>query len=145
EPLLGISRRFATAIYAWELMNEPEWVTSGSGCGETQDHMVGSANMLAFLGEGVQLINDRGFRSTVGFAHYRTMQRLSRTIGATLHQFHYYAGEQGPFSRLSPLAGSPTFVGEFATAVDTPWPGLVTQDAECRLRSIESNGFEAGF
>src|SRR5260221_916956 len=84
HPLLSVSAKHPTAIYAWEMMNEPEWVT-GSG------KPLPLFRMLDFLAEGVSLINSAGFKSTVGFGQYATVHTWDSVgLGVTIHQYHYY-------------------------------------------------------
>ncbi len=157
EPLLAISLRYSEAIYAWELINEPEWVTSSSIAQQVEEGSIPTPIMQQFIDEGVGRINrqqlldgTRAFRSTVGFAHWDTLyQWNSAARGVTLHQFHYYAQEARdlPLHRFSPEY--PCFVGEFATAEERSWPDLrragAPQTVIERLRCIERKGYPAAF
>ena len=93
-PLPKLSVRYRETIYAWELINEPEWVTqmSPTDTGEPgKEKLVPFEKMKAFIREGVGHINDYKFLSTVGFGKYETLSRWdSPALGITLHQFHYY-------------------------------------------------------
>ncbi|MDZ7361160.1 MAG: hypothetical protein ONB46_10590 [candidate division KSB1 bacterium] len=156
EPLLNISAPYHENIYAWELINEPELVTIESSFGNSSSKTVPQATMLRFIREGLGRINAKTgnngrslLRSTVGFFSWKTVFPGSlqwRSLGATLHQFHYYASEaeQLPVHSFSP--NYPIFIGEFATNPrHRTWPGLGSQDVESRLRFIESKGYPAAF
>jgi hypothetical protein len=148
-PLLGLSAAYRDVIYAWELMNEPEWCTRPPGVSpqlfELQRTVVRD-DMRNFLREGVGRINAAGFRSTVGFAHYDTLKEWDSVgLGITLHQFHWYGGYRR-LPRHVYHPGWPAIVGEIATATHRPWAELdQAQDIESRLRLIERRGYPAVF
>ncbi len=149
RPLLAASHPFRDVIYAWELMNEPEW------CTESDDSLIDAWNprriipqqdMLAFLREGVGLINGAGFVSSVGFNRHATLRAWdSPGLGVTLHQFHYYASTpELPRHTFDPRW--PCIVGEFASAPHRPWPELGdAQDVFSRLCLIAEHGYPAAF
>ncbi len=160
EPLLEISLRYPGAIYAWELINEPEWVT------ETQSLMkiradenktVTQDEMVAFIAEGIGRINAKllpdgrqAFRSTVGFAHWDAVEDWdSAGLGATLHQFHYYAPDKREIPKHTFSEEYPCFIGEFATTFQRGWPELSNQDTartiSARLCCVEEKGYPAAF
>lgn len=160
EPLLEVSLRHPHAIYAWELINEPEWVTTDQPLHKhkhEENKTVPQRLMLDFIREGIGRINSRklsngqqAFRSTVGFAHYDTLFDWdSAKLGITLHQFHFYAQKDG---KLPPHIFSndyPCFIGEFATAVQKDWADLknrrLDQSVINRLNLIEEKGYPAAF
>ena len=141
EPLLAISQEHRNALYAWELINEPDWITNGWHPDGRHDHPIGEASMKAFLEDGKHRIRRAGFKPTIGFSLVATLER-SR-ITAEINQFHHYpAGSR----RLAPHTFSPEFpaiVGEFATAESDIWPELGTagQSVLARLRRIEALGY----
>ena len=157
EPLLAMSLRYPETIYAWELINEPEWVTSSSIVQPAAEGSIPTRIVQDFIDEGVGRINrqqlldgSRAFRSTVGFAHWDTLyQWNSAARGVTLHQFHYYAQADHdlPPHRFSPEY--PCFIGEFATAEQRIWPDLqragASQTVLERLRCIDRKGYPAAF
>lgn len=160
EPLLEISLRYPQTIYAWELMNEPEWVTTDKPPDKfrpDENKTIPLDRMLSFLRRGIGRINHRrlpngrqAFRSTVGFAHHDTLfDWNSAGLGVTLHQFHFYAQKDG---KLPPNVFSedyPCFIGEFATAVQKDWTDLkkrkLVQSVRNRLDLIEERGYPAAF
>lgn len=160
EPLLEVSLRHPQAIYAWELMNEPEWVTTNKPLEEhssQENKTVPLEKMLDFLRKGIGRINGKrlpngqqAFRSTVGFAHHDTLFDWdSAGLGITLHQFHFYAQKDGT---LPPNVFSDEyscFVGEFATAVQKDWTDLkkrkLDQSVINRLNLLEERGYPAAF
>lgn len=116
KPLLELTWRpeYRDLLYAWELVNEPEWVTYTDK--PTPERPLAVEDMRAFIREGAALINALGydatarrgyFRSTVGFAMYHSLFDRpafqdsfgvwrpagwnSPGLGLTLHQFHHYA------------------------------------------------------
>ena len=141
EPLLAISQEHRNALYAWELINEPDWITNGWHPDGRHDHPIGEASMKAFLEDGKHRIRRAGFKPTIGFSLVATLER-SR-ITAEINQFHHYpAGSR----RLAPHTFSPEFpaiVGEFATAESDIWPELGTagQSVLARLRRIDALGY----
>lgn len=143
QPLLRAAQAQADAIYAFEIMNEPEWCTKNSGTGQeyfNANKTVPADAMQAFLREGLGRINAAGLRSTVGLAAHGTLSRWP-DLGATLHQFHYY-GEPAvvPPHRFDPRW--PAIVGEIATSGLKPWSELPPdQDVYQRLRHLEGKGY----
>jgi hypothetical protein len=165
EPLLEASLRHPQTIYAWELINEPEWVTAEKPLIKyrpEENKTVPKEHMLEFIREGIGRINGKrhsngqradsqqAFRSTVGFAHYDTLFDWdSAALGITLHQFHFYAQNDGKLPPHIFSAEYPCFIGEFATAVQKDWTDLkkkkVSQTVPNRLKWIEEKGYPAAF
>lgn len=164
EPLLSISRRYRDIVYAWELINEPEWVTLGLRLeGATYRPTVPLGKMLEFIREGIGRINASRFRSSVGYASYariseweeRSQKEFGKSLGITLHQFHYYPYKEKylrvfkrrpkiPLHVFDPRW--PCFIGEFASsALSQPWPELRSQDIYSQLKLIERKGFPSAF
>ncbi len=148
-PLLQCSADFPDVIYAWEVINEPEWCTSAPEqplSALDPRKPVRRDEMRAFISRGASLINEAGFLSTVGFAYHASLRQWdSPGMGLTLHQFHYYA-EPGhiPVHNFDPRW--PVIVGEIATAPHRPWPELgARQDVESRLRLLAEKGYPATF
>jgi len=160
EPLLEVSLRYPQAIYAWELMNEPEWVTATKPLAKyrpEENKTVRQGAMFDFLNEGIGRINGKhlpngssAFRSTIGFAHYDTLFDWdSAALGVTLHQFHFYAQNDGKLPKHIFSPDYPCFIGEFATAVQKDWTDLkkkkLGQTIPNRLNWIEEKGYPAAF
>ena len=156
QPLLEAARPYRDVVYGWDLINEPEWCVRSPGLGVARGPRptVRRADMLGFLRDGVRMINDAGFRSSIGFARYGTLRAWqSVALGVRLHQFHYY----GTPSSVPPHTfhlDYPIIVGEIATAPHHPWPDLASTehlvDARTdllfnRLRHLESKGYPAAF
>jgi hypothetical protein len=125
EPLLRASRDHAGTIYAWELINEPEWITNGWHPDRRRDHPISGPAMRAFLEEGKQRIRAAGFKATIGFALFETLSK-SR-ITADVNQFHHYPGGTRRLPRHAFDPQFPGIVGEFATAATDIWPDLLIQ------------------
>jgi len=140
QPLLNVSLRHPTAVYAWEMINEPDWVT-GTG------KQVSLQHMLDFLAEGVSLINTAGFKSTVGFGKYATVQGWdSEGLGITMHQFHYYNSPSHlPPSNYNPQW--PLILGEIPTVAGSGlFPELgATNTLSDRLNLASQKGYPITF
>jgi hypothetical protein len=141
EPLLQVSRARADAIYAWELINEPDWVTTRWHPNPLARPPVPEAAMRAFIDEGKQQVRAAGFKPTIGFASTGLLQR-SR-ITAEINQFHYYPDgglQLGPH-RFDP--GFPEIIGECATATTDVWPDLPSDEQGIlhRLKVARDRGY----
>jgi hypothetical protein len=159
NPLLEVSAQYHDFIYAWELINEPEWVVRRFSLFGKKDtnRKVSLKEMKEFIATGVRLINYNklsdgrpAFQSSVGFAHWDTLHQWdSAGLGITLHQFHYYAQKNCELPPYWDLQLTPCIVGEFATAVDRPWPDLINMNKDQtianKLRCIEEKGYPACF
>ncbi|MCG3161420.1 MAG: hypothetical protein JMDDDDMK_02603 [Acidobacteria bacterium] len=160
EPLLEISLRYPGAIYAWELINEPEWVTETRSLMRIrpdENKTVTQDEMSAFIAEGVGRINAKrlpdgrqAFRSTVGFAHWDAIRDWdSAGLGVTLHQFHYYAPDKREIPKHNFSDEYPCFVGEFATTFHRGWPDLKKQDLartiSARLQCLDGKCYPSVF
>lgn len=160
DPLLDISQRYPESIYAWELINEPEWVIrrwSPLFWRRDRNRTIPLKRMREFLAAGMDRIRTRrlpdgspALRATVGFAHYETLADWdSSGLGITLHQFHYYAQNQAAVPPHSGSAHQPCFIGELATAVEREWPELqdrqLPQNVSRRLEWLAGKGYPAAF
>jgi hypothetical protein len=135
------------AVYAWELINEPEWIMRRLPF--TSSFRMPVEVVCRFMQTGLSAIRDHGFTATVGFARARTLRALLGKLPALdLNQVHYY-----PRWRLARLAdarfanGRPSVLGEFATRGDLlgPWPDLPAsrQDIAARLVHAQHRGYQA--
>lgn len=159
DPLLEISLRYHDTIYAWELINEPEWVSESRRrpARLNMNKTVMRDQMQAFIAEGAGRINakrlpdgHRAFRSTIGFAHWDAIETWdSAGLGLTLNQFHYYAPDRREIPKRAFFGESPCFIGEFATTFHRGWPELKKRDKaqtiSARLKLIEEKGYPAAF
>jgi hypothetical protein len=140
-PLLEVSEAHRNAVYAWELINEPEWITRGWHPDPRAECPIEEDEMRAFLDEGQARIRGAGFQSTVGFASVDTL-RASGVV-AEINQFHHYPGGT---RRLDPhrfQGGCPTILGEFASAPNDIWPELspTAQTVFDRLTLAANRGY----
>ncbi len=159
EPLLDASLQYPDTLYAWELINEPEWAvrTFWNLFGKCKNRTVPLDEMKEFIAEGVDRINKKkspdgsgAFQSSVGFAHWETMDTWdAEKLGITLHQFHYYAQKNRRLPEHSELTSHPCVVGEFATAAERDWPDLSLRNKDQttanRLCCIENKEYPACF
>jgi hypothetical protein len=156
EPLLACSMSYRESIYAWELINEPEWAVRNF-LPFARSRTVSKKEMQLFLAEGMHRVNRNrlpdgtgAFQSSIGFAHWKSMGNWNaEDLGITLHQFHYYAQRNRDLPIYSRLKVRPCVVGEFATAVEREWPALRSvknkQTTADRLSCIEEKGYPACF
>ncbi|MEM9072641.1 MAG: hypothetical protein AAGE52_29305 [Myxococcota bacterium] len=134
SPLLEVSKRHPRAIGAWEVINEPDWVTEGGplharlrdGRIHAMPKTVSSRSMCVFLERAVDRIVSAGFLSSIGFKQgnpdwitprlFRRLQALSRS-DRYLHQLHYYPSlhEPAPLPHHKRLPFRPCVVGEMPT------------------------------
>lgn len=145
EPLLRISQDHRDIIFAWEIINEPEWVTNGWHPHPSDRPLpTNERQMTTFLTEGIRQVRKFGFKATVGFAKIDTIRRTG--IFADINQFHHYSHPHRPIRlpRQSFDRRWPSIIGEFATSSDKDiWPELqmVGQRVLNRLRYAESMGY----
>ena len=140
-PLLDVSERHPNEIFAWELINEPEWITNGWHPRDRRSLPVDEAAMAAFLDEGARRIRQAGVKATVGFASADTLRRTALT--GDISQFHHYPGGRRTLEACTPEGASPGIIGEFATASADRWPefGRKDQGLLNRLRLAEARGY----
>jgi hypothetical protein len=159
DPLLSLSMQYRESIYAWELVNEPEWVVPRFWLWwkNSKECTVSRKEMKEFITEGMRRINAKqlpeggsAFQSSVGFAHWDSLDTWDvEDLGIILPQFHYYAQQNRELPGFSNRTGRSCIVGEFATAAEKDWPDLKALNAEQtttnRLRCIENKGYPACF
>jgi hypothetical protein len=141
DPLLRVSARHADVIYAWELINEPDWITKGWHFSLFGDSPVSETAMNEFLEDGKERIRAAGFKPTIGFGSIDTLRQSGVT--AEINQFHYYPDGRAP---LEPHRFDPRFpgiLGEFATAATDVWPDLASdvQGVGNRLQLAAERGY----
>lgn len=141
DPLLRVSQRHSDVLYAWELINEPEWITSGWNPDGKMNHPVDAASMHAFLEEGKARIRAAGLRPTIGFASIDTLRKTGVT--AEINQFHHYPGGRKTLERHPFNPQYPGIVGEFASSTADIWPELKKKGQRVlnRLRQAEAQGY----
>ncbi len=141
DPLLRVSRRHAGAIYAWELINEPDWITRGWHPSPLGNPPIPAREMRAFLEEGTGRIRRAGFKPTIGFASAHTLRRSG--ISTEINQFHHYPGGSRQLERQGIDRTTPRIIGEFATDPTDVWPDLrnTGQTVLDRLRLADQCGY----
>ena len=87
EPLV-MQAGTSDVVYAWDVINEPEWVTWGEGTWRFW-RAVSPISMRAFVEAAVVRIHAAGARATVGLASIRGLD-LVRGLGLDLYQVHWY-------------------------------------------------------
>lgn len=133
----------ADVIYAWEVMNEPNWTTPPLGHARGGGQLITRQELSTFLAEACARIEAHGFDSTVG---HRFISDLSTFPTGKKRQFHYYAKYKtfqlpptGAGATMSPSEATPiaigtdplkvptfaesqAFIGEFHGTKDEGWP-----------------------
>ena len=122
DQFLQVSARRRDAIYAWELINEPEWMTNGWHPDRRSDHPVDEPAMRDFIIEGMERVRRAGFKPTVGFALLDTLRRTGLT--GEINQFHHYPGGRRALDAHAFDDRYPGIIGECATAETDVWPEL---------------------
>lgn len=120
------------AVYAWDLMNEPEWATRGVGT-FVPGRGIAQEDMEVFLRELVALGHDWGTQPlTIGLASTSGL-RLVRKLGLDFYQVHWYDSVEkaSPLRRRVSELGldRPVFLGEFPTRGSAVLPGDVLRAA----------------
>src|SRR5262245_10397655 len=141
EPLLDVSDRHRDAVYAWELINEPDWVTDGWHPNPFASPPIGDRAMRAFLEDGARRIRAAGFASTVGYASINSLLRAG--VQASSDHVHYYPEGRTRLPSHPFDAHVPRIIGEFATSTDDRWPDLprASQGVVHRLELISQRGY----
>jgi hypothetical protein len=142
QPLLRLSSRYRSAIYAWDVFNEPEWVTNGWHPDARMNHPVNDYEMRAFLDDSMSAIGQAGFQSTIGFGMIETIRQTG--LNADINQFHHYTDGSRSLDRNPFDPGHPGIIGEFATSTaEDTWPELRQRSQRIleRLKLAESHGY----
>lgn len=141
DPLLRVSAGHRQVIYAWELINEPDWITKGWQRNPFAHTPIPEDAMLEFLEDGKQRIRAAGFKPTIGFASVRSLQKSGVT--AEINQFHYYPNGRHRLERHPFDPQFPGIIGEFATVTTDVWPDLPgdRQSVAHRLQLAEAQGY----
>lgn len=140
EPLLDVAESYRDALFAFEVMNEPDWPALASA---HREPFVPPRALADFLVDGARRIARRGFVATIGFCNARPTWlpddardalRALAARGAYVHQRHFYAREDLGM-RLAPASASavePCLLGELSTAQYARWadPELWTTESE---------------
>jgi len=128
QPLLELSAKsYRNTIYAWDIINEPEWVTNNWHPNRRRAHAVEESAMKEFIEDSKSMIRSFGFKPTIGFNAIETIRKSG--IHAEINQFHHYSHpnrkrqrklQKNPFS-----PEYPGIIGEFATSSRHDyWPEL---------------------
>jgi hypothetical protein len=129
------------AVYAWDLVNEPEWAVRGLGT-NLPGRGIAEGDMETFLKELVALGQAWGSQPlTVGLASASGL-RLVRKLGLDFYQVHWYDSVEAasPLRRPVKKLGldRPVLLGEFPTR------GSAVPSAEV-LRAAREAGYSGAF
>jgi hypothetical protein len=105
-------------VAAWDILNEPEWITRGFG-GHAGTGTVTRRTMRRFLEDVVAVLRESSPSPvTVGLASHRGFE-LVREIGLDLYQAHWYDRHGGLAPLDTPVAewrlDAPLLLGEYPT------------------------------
>jgi hypothetical protein len=141
EGFLQVSARHRRVVYAWELINEPDLITTGWRRRRVAYEKIEQPAMRAFLDDGQARIRRAGFQSTIGFASIAGLRQAG--ITSDINQFHHYPGGRRWLGRHAFDRRFPGIIGEFATKSSDVWPDLLTtgQNVLNRLRLAEARGY----
>jgi hypothetical protein len=105
-------------IAAWDIVNEPEWVTLGYGSANPVAGVLPSA-MRGFIGQCAACVHQHtSHPATVGLASWRGL-RLAKGLGLDIYQVHWYdrQNSRAPLdARITGALDRPVWLGEFPTA-----------------------------
>jgi len=121
-----------SSISAWDVINEPEWVTRSARPPFRRSGVPREA-MRAFIRETVSLIHDRtSHAATVGNASARTLS-LVEGLGLDVYQAHWYdrLAKRAPLERPVAELGldRPLILGEFPTRGSRRSPADILETA----------------
>jgi hypothetical protein len=106
------------AIAAWDIVNEPEWVTPGYGTANPFAGLWPSA-MREFIARCAGLVHqETRHQATVGLASWRGLT-LVKGLGLDVYQVHWYDRRDRRAPLDAAIAGTldrPLWLGEFPTA-----------------------------
>jgi len=140
--LTAIFERYGDSpqIFAWDIINEPEWVTRGLGA--RRRSCVSLATMQAFVREAAALVHRyTGQAVTVGSASARWLDAW-RDVGLDFYQAHWYEH----LERRAPLArpvrdlqlDRPVMLGEFPSR-------LASGELQRILETARAAGYSEAF
>ncbi len=136
EPLLSVTARHLDAIFAWDVINEPDWVVTG-GPSNLARKLVSAAEMNLLLASAIERIVQSGACATVGFKQLAPAWLAPQTVrlmqnqasqGRYVHQLHHYPTLVTD-RKLPPVSASPIrpcIVGEFPSAQGSRFGGLLS-------------------
>ncbi len=136
QPLLQVAAKsYQSTIYAWDLINEPEWVTNNWHPHGAKNLPIEEDSMKAFIEDGKSMVRSFNFKPTIGFNRIETLKTAN--INADINQFHFYTENKRklPAHNFSPQF--PGIVGEFSTSpTKDQWPDL-KPDAQTVLERLK--------
>jgi len=162
SPLLTASDDHRDTLFAWEVVNEPEWaVITGPVQLDRPSygwvpslHTVEPAEMCALIERGVQRILDAGFVATVGFADdapswlapglVETL-RAHAAAGRYVHQRHHYPTVIADHSlpRHDGRLITPCMLGEMPSAQASSASNIRWRDRELRTTERDPDRYLA--
>lgn len=123
------------AVAAWDIINEPDWVTGRFGRWHGPG-IVSRGAMRAFISEAVGLVHGMATQPvTVGSASTRSLS-LMRDLGLDFYQAHWYDrhDRHSPLDRPVAVLGldRPVLLGEFPTRNSSRPPADIVEIARLR-------------
>lgn len=143
KPLLDISKDHRNAIFAWDIFNEPEWVTTDWHPHRVKGLPVAAQQMRQFIMGAMDRVHSQDFKATIGFANIETIHFAK--LYANYNQFHHYASGKDKRHLIQNKFDKrwPGIVGEFASSLSNDhWAELSDeQTVYDRLKQIEKMGY----
>jgi hypothetical protein len=138
---LGARAGAAPALFGWDLINEPEWVTLGWG-GWDPRCCITRRTLRAFVGEASAVLRSSSAAPiTVGLASARGLP-LVRDLGLDFYQVHWYDHVDPPSTLVTQAAtyalDAPLWLGEFPTLQSSQAPVDI-------LSAVEHAGYAGAF
>jgi len=122
-------------IYAFEVMNEPWWCIAPLT--DVFGRALEKSDLLTFLSDCNQAIQQRGLKSTVGHRYLRNIHGSFSSVRDELPQHHYYADWLLGDQLMSRSAGPKTakILGEFASVSPNEY-GTLKREYQKRTRDL---------
>jgi hypothetical protein len=143
RPLLDIAKVHPSVIFAWDIFNEPEWVTAGWHPDRNKKLPVAAQKMREFMEGAMDYIHSAGFKATIGFNMWETIQ--SSRLYSDYNQFHHYSECEKRLLVPNRFGGNRVWMlGEFASSLYSwnRWKELAPeQKVYDRLKHVESKGY----
>jgi len=159
-PFVEVGKDFHDVLYAWEVMNEPSWLSARiwPWTGERGWSAVASESEInVFLRAVLERIKtvDPASKTTVGHRYYDDLKKYAT---GDIPQFHYYPSWHDDSSELPDVPSrillgfeNMPILGEIGTNSEHggPWPGLRYRDSfgtyervHERLSAVSRKGYE---
>ena len=108
---------YSEQVYAWEIMNEPEWMIDGTG-GSTS-HTIPLNNLQSFMKQAVDMVHSKNAIATIGSASLKWSCNQGDgcagnwwgASGIDFYEVHYYDWMVSGDSKFDPYTFGPDYWG----------------------------------